>query len=172
DPSGSQAAAVAQDSQAMASNALLLGAQHSATGRPRVVAGPQVGYFYPGILLELDVHGGGIEARGASFPGSLPYVELGRGPDFAWSATSSGSDIIDTFAEELCDGSDTKYLFGGDCVDMTHFDAGTLGPGPGPPAGPVTFNETVHGPVTGYATADGEPVALASKRSTRGRESI
>jgi acyl-homoserine lactone acylase PvdQ len=172
DPAGSQAAAVAQASQAMASNALLLGAERSATGRPLMVAGPQVGYAYPGLLMEWDAHGGGIEARGAAFPGSLPYVQLGRGPDFAWSATSSGTDIIDTFAEELCDGSDTKYLFRGECVDMTSFNAGTLGPGAGPPAGPVTFNETVHGPVNGYATVDGENVALSSKRSTRGREAV
>jgi acyl-homoserine lactone acylase PvdQ len=53
---------------------------------------------------------------------------------------------------------------------MTPFDAGTLGPGPGPPAGPVTFNETVHGPVSGYASSQGERVAISNKRSTRGRE--
>ena len=45
----------------------------------------------PGLLFEYDVHGGGIDARGASFPGSGPYVELGRGPDYSWSATSSGT---------------------------------------------------------------------------------
>ena len=91
----------------------------------------------------------GIDARGASFPGSGPYVELGRGPDYSWSATSSGTDIIDQFVETLCDGSDTKYEYNGDCRDMTDFSAGTLGPGAGPPAGPVAFKETVHGPVIG-----------------------
>jgi len=55
---------------------------------------------------------------------------------------------------------------------MPSFTAGPLGRGAGPPAGPVTFNETVHGPVTGYATVDGEDVAMASDRSTRGREAI
>jgi hypothetical protein len=42
------------------------------------VAGPQVGYFFPEILLELDLHGGGLDARGASFPGLSAYVLLGR----------------------------------------------------------------------------------------------
>ena len=30
------------------------------------------------------------------------YVQLGRGQDYAWSATTSGQDIIDTYAVELC----------------------------------------------------------------------
>jgi acyl-homoserine lactone acylase PvdQ len=165
-----QAAATAQSSQAMASNALLIGASRSKSGHPLFVAGPQVGYLYPQFLYESDLHGGGIDARGATFPGSGPYVELGRGQDFSWSATSSGTDIIDQYAETLCGGSDTKYVFNGNCLDMTTFNAGSLGPGPGPPAGPVTFNETVHGPVSGYARSNGERVAISNKRSTRGRE--
>lgn len=51
------------------SNALLVGARRSATGKPLFVAGPQVGHYYPGILLELDLEGGGYRARGAAFPG-------------------------------------------------------------------------------------------------------
>ena len=118
------------------------------------------------------MHGPGLSARGASFPGSGPYVELGRGPDYSWSATSSGTDLIDHFVETLCQGSDTKYEFQGDCLDMTTFNAGTLSAGPGPPAGPVSFRETVHGPVIGYATEGRERVAVSSKRSTRGREMV
>src|SRR6266508_1059621 len=168
--SAAQAAATAQSAQRSASNALLVGAGLSQNGHPLFVAGPQVGYLYPGALYEADLHGGGIDARGATFPGSGPYVQLGRGQDFSWSATSSGTDIIDQYVETLCDGSDTEYVFNGDCAAMTPFDAGTLGPGPGPPAGPVTFNETVHGPVSGYARSDGQRVAILNKRSTRGRE--
>jgi acyl-homoserine lactone acylase PvdQ len=167
-----RAAATLQSSQADASNALLVGASRSQSGHPLFVAGPQVGYTYPEILYEADLHGGGIDARGATFPGSGPYVELGRGPDFSWSATSSGTDIIDQFVETLCGGSDTKYMFNGQCRDMTTFNAGTLGPGPGPPAGPVTFNETVHGPVSGYARSNGQRVAISNDRSTRGRDVV
>jgi acyl-homoserine lactone acylase PvdQ len=168
--SAAQAAATAQSAQWSASNALLLGASRSQNGHPLFVAGPQVGYLYPQALYEADLHGGGIDARGATFPGSGPYVQLGRGQDFSWSATSSGTDIVDQYVETLCGGSDTQYVFNGDCVAMTPFDAGTLGPGPGPPAGPVTFNETVHGPVSGYARSNGQRVAISNKRSTRGRE--
>ena len=86
--------------------------KRSATGHPLFVAGPQVGYFYPELLLEVDLHGGGIDARGATFPGVGPYVQLGRGTDFAWSATSAGIDIIDKFVESS-GGDDTHYLLQG-----------------------------------------------------------
>ena len=165
-----QAAASAQSMRAKASNALLLGASHSQNGHSLFVAGPQVGYLYPQVLNEIDLHGGGIDARGAGFPGSGPYVELGRGADFSWSATSSSTDIVDQYVETLC-GSDTKYMFNGNCMEMSPFTAGSLtGPGGGPPLTTVAFNETVHGPVSGYARSHGQRVAISSKRSTRGRE--
>ena len=89
------------------------------SGHPLMVAGPQVCYFNPQILMEQGVHapatadGPGIDAQGASFVGINLYVQLGRGRDYAWSATSAGQDIIDTFALELCD--DTHYRFRGRC---------------------------------------------------------
>jgi acyl-homoserine lactone acylase PvdQ len=165
DTSGVHNAAVSEASRAAASNAILVGKSRSATGHPLFVAGPQVGYNFPGALYEVDAHGGGIDARGVSFPGSAPYVELGRGQDYSWSATSAGSDNIDIFVETLC-GDDTHYLFEGDCREMTNFDVGTVGFS----NTPIAFRETVHGPVIGYATVDGKRVALASDRTTRGRE--
>ena len=49
---------------------------------------------------------------------------------------------------------------------MGSFDAGTLD------GEPVTFQTTVHGPVVGYATVDGEKVAISSKRSSYGKDSL
>ena len=154
-----------------ASNALLVSARRSATGHPLFVAGPQVGYSYPELLLELDLHGGGIDARGASFPGLSFYVLLGRGKDFAWSATSANSDIVDQYVETLCGGDDVHYLYKGECRPMPVFDAGVLKGTESEPDRQVIFHETVHGPVIGYARAeDGTRVAISRKRSTRGRE--
>jgi acyl-homoserine lactone acylase PvdQ len=150
------------------SNALLVGAKRSANGHPLFVAGPQLGYYFPGVFLEADVHGGGIDTRGGIAPG-LPYVVIGRGQDFAWSATSSGSDLTDTYVETLC-GDDTHYVFEGTCRTMTTFDAGVLKGGGTRPDTQVVFQETVHGPVLGYATVDGTRVAVSMRRSTRGRE--
>lgn len=152
------------------SNALLVGARRSATGKPLFVAGPQVGHYYPGILLEVDLEGGGYRARGAAFPGISFAVLLGRGLDFAWSATSAGSDIVDQYVETLCGAGETSYVYRGECRAMTTVDAGTIVGRPGEPDRQVSYRETVHGPVTGYATVDGRKVAIAEKRSTRGRE--
>jgi acyl-homoserine lactone acylase PvdQ len=153
-----------------ASNALLISARRSKTHHPLFVAGPQVGYTFPEILLELDLHGGGIDARGASFPGLSFYVLLGRGKDFAWSATSANSDIVDQYVETLCGGDDVHYLYNGECRAMTTFDAGILKGTASEPDRRIVFRETVHGPVAGYATVGGRRVAISTKRSTRGRE--
>ncbi|HEU0305275.1 MAG TPA: penicillin acylase family protein [Gaiellaceae bacterium] len=150
-----------------ASNALLIGAQRSKTGRPILVGGPQVGYFFPQFFMEIDLHGGGFDARGALLPG-LPFVVIGRGPDYAWSATSSQADNTDVFAETLC-GDDRHYLHLGTCREMTELDAGTLR-STGATDQRLNLLQTVHGPVLGYATVGGKRVALSLKRSTRGRE--
>jgi len=152
-----------------ASNFLMVSRQRSTNGHPLLVGGPQIGYFYPGLTLEMDVHGGGLDWRGATsapFPG---YMLIGRGEDFAMSLTSAGSDLVDHYVETLCD-SDTTYRYKGMCRTMGSFDAGTLRGQGGEPDQRIVFPTTVHGPVIGYATVDGKRVAISSKRSSRGRD--
>ena len=83
---------------------------NSASGHPLAVFGPQVAYFAPQILMEEDLHGAGHRRRGAAFPGVNLYVQLGHGRDYAWSATSAGQDIIDTFARDRCCDDDALPL--------------------------------------------------------------
>ena len=157
-------AAESQREPTQASNTLMIGSKKSKTGNPLMVGGPQIGYFYPGFTYEIDMNAGDLQWRGATsapFPG---YVLIGRGQDFASTLTSASGDIIDQYAERLCEGSDTKYLYNGECLEMGTFDAGTLN------GQPVTFKTTVHGPVVGYATVDGEKVAISSKRSSYGKD--
>ena len=52
--------------------------EHSADGHPLAVMGPQLGYFYPEIVMQADLHGGGVDAQGVVAPIS-PYVFIGRG---------------------------------------------------------------------------------------------
>ena len=109
---------------------------------------------------------GDLKWRGATsapFPG---YLLIGRGEDFATTLTSASADVIDQFAETLCEGSDLKYMYNGECLDMELFEAGTLG------GEPVEFYTTVHGPVTGYATVDGEKVAISRQRSGYGEDVV
>ena len=155
------------DAPAVASNALLIGAKRSETGHPIMVAGPQVGYFFPEFFAEMELSGGGFAARGAVFPG-VPFVLAGRGPDFAWSPTSSQADSRDLFVETLCN-DDHTYLYRGQCEPMRRFAVGTL-KAQGEPDRPVSYYETAHGPVIGYATVAGKRVAISAQRSTRGRE--
>jgi len=151
-----------------ASNELMVEGRYSATGHPLLVGGPQVGYFYPGLTLEIDMHAPGLNWRGATsapFPG---YMLIGRGPDFATTLTSAGADDTDQFVEALCDHSITRYVYRGKCLKMQPFNAGKILTKTG--STPVTFMTTVNGPVVGYATVGRHKVAIASKRASYGRD--
>ena len=147
-----------------ASNTLMITKKKSATNKPLMVAGPQIGYNYPGFTYEIDMNAPGLKWRGATSAFAPGYLLIGRGEDFSTTLTSAAADVVDQYAETLCDGSDTKYRYKGQCLDMEPFFAGTLN------GDPVNFMTTIHGPVTGYATVDGRRVAISSKRSSFGRD--
>lgn len=158
------------------SNFLVVGASHTKSGHPLAVMGPQLGYFYPEIVFQADMHGGGIDAEGAVAPIS-PYVFIGRGRDYAWSLTSSSSQNTMMFMEKLCSPthepvtrSSEYYEYDGECIPMKTVDAGLLGASGSEPAKEIYFKETVHGPVQGTALVGGQPYAIAKDRATRGRE--
>jgi acyl-homoserine lactone acylase PvdQ len=155
---------------AQASNWELVAAKHSATGHPIAVMGPQVGYYVPQILMEEDLHGPGIDARGASFAGVNLYVELGHGRDYAWSATTATSDNVDTFAEVLCKDK-VHYLYRGKCKPMEELvqtDSWTPNALDSTPAGSQTLTalRTVHGIVFARGKVRGKKVAFVHQRST------
>jgi acyl-homoserine lactone acylase PvdQ len=156
----------------LASNIMVVSGQHSATGKPLFVGGPQIGFNYPGLTMEMQLKSPNINVRGATsapFPG---YMLIGRGADYAWSLTSAGADMIDTYAETLCGGSKTKYSYKGKCLKMEKVDAGTIAKGA--TTAKASFYRTVHGPVIGYAKDDksGKQIALSQKRSSYGRETV
>ena len=41
---------------------------------------------------------------------------MGRGIDFAWSATSAGTDVVDQYVETLCGSGDTSTSGAGSAV--------------------------------------------------------
>jgi acyl-homoserine lactone acylase PvdQ len=161
-----------------ASNALLVSARESESGIPLAVFGPQTAYFAPQLLLDVDVHGPGIDARGATFAGISLYVLLGHGRDYAWSATSAGQDIIDTFAVPLCepDGSaptinSMHYSFRGQCLPIDVLEktnSWTPSPADDTPPGSEKLHaeRTNLGLVTARATVRGKPAAYTKLRST------
>ncbi|MGW5644673.1 penicillin acylase family protein [Saccharopolyspora sp. NPDC003752] len=160
------------------SNALVVSGAHTESGHPVAVFGPQTGYFSPQLLTLQELQGPGISSKGASFAGLSFYTLLGRGQDYAWSATTASQDMIDSYAVELCepDGRPaTKdsnfYRFRGECLPMQTVErknAWQPNLGDNTPQGSyrlVSFR-TRYGPVTHRATVDGQPVAFARARST------
>jgi acyl-homoserine lactone acylase PvdQ len=151
------------------SNALVVSARRSQSGHPLAVFGPQVAYFAPQILMEQDVHAPGLDARGAAFPGVNLYVQLGRGRDYAWSATSAGQDIIDTFAVPLCDA--THYRFRGRCraievLERTNSWTPNLADQTAAGTQTLRAERTALGLVAGRGKVAGKPVLFTVLRST------
>ena len=112
--------------------------QESKSGHPLGRHGPAGRLLLAEILMEIDLHGGGIDARGATFPGISLYVLIGRGKDFAWSTTTAYSDNVDEFVEKLCEPDGTTaldYLYKGQCVPFEKRDHKlTVTPAPTDPA--------------------------------------
>ncbi|MEU6776136.1 penicillin acylase family protein [Streptomyces sp. NPDC046759] len=182
DRTGSGATAAARSTSATAaktalgsarrgmSNALVVSGKYTASGHPIAVFGPQTGYFAPQLLMLQEIQGPGISARGASFAGLSMYVELGRGQDYSWSATTSGQDIIDTYAVELCQ-DDYHYLYHGTCTAMDEVEQkNSWSPttADSTPAGSYTMRvwRTKYGPVEYRATVGGKKVAYTTLRSS------
>ncbi len=168
---GSKLLHAALDGPALDSNWELVNKEHSSDGHSIAVMGPQVGYYNPEILMEEDLHGPGIDARGAAFPGVNMYVELGHGRDYAWSATTSTADNVDTFAEVLCEG-EYHYLYKGQCIPMEKLErtntwtANPQEPNTQPGSETLTVYRTVHGIVYARGRSDGKAVAFVSARTT------
>lgn len=160
------------------SNAAVVSGAHTTTGHPVAVFGPQTGYFSPQLLMVQELQGPGISARGAAFAGLNFYVLLGRGQDYAWSATSASQDITDTYAVPLCspDGSaptldSEHYLYRGQCLEMeriSHVNSWRPTLADSTPAGSYTMiaRRTRLGLVAWRGLVDGRPHAFTRLRST------
>ncbi|MDN3358591.1 penicillin acylase family protein [Actinomadura sp. DC4] len=160
------------------SNAVVVSAAESATHHPVAVFGPQTGYFAPQLLMLEELNGPGIRARGAAFPGLSMYVLLGRGTDYAWSATSALEDLTDAYTVKLCDPnggtpttSSNSYLYQGQCVAMESLEkADSWKPttADSTPAGSykLVIKRTKYGLVSWRGTVGGAPVAFTQLRST------
>jgi acyl-homoserine lactone acylase PvdQ len=159
-----------------ASNAVMVAGSLSKDGKPLAAMGPQVSYYSPQIFSEYELHGGGIDVWGVTFPGASPLPLIGHGIDFSWSGTSANGDNQDTFVEQLCepDGStpsrsSTHYVYKGECRAFVSRDQSLTTPfspvNQEPPTD-ITYRtqRSVHGPIFATATVKGQPVALAKAK--------
>src|SRR5512139_1678940 len=76
-----------------------------------------MGQSIPQIVLEIGLHGAGINAVGMMMP-HVPSILIGVSEHGAWTSTTGSSDVIDTYMEVLKPGDPSKYFFNGEYLDM------------------------------------------------------
>jgi penicillin amidase len=130
----------------------------TADGHAMVVSNPQLDYSYPSLLWELEVHGGGYDARGVGVPG-IPTVGIGHTANVAWGLTTGYSKTIDSFIETTrpnpTSGGPPQALHHGAWVDEScrtetvHYREAVNGVPVGPPVLSHDYQvcRTSHGPV-------------------------
>lgn len=130
------------------SNALVVGPKNSDTGNALQLGGPQMGQSIPQIVLEVGLHGAGINAVGMMMP-HTPSILIGASTYGAWTSTTGVSDVMDTYIEVLNPANRYQYWHNGGWVDMekrTERFYGYL---------KLTYEErdvyrTIHGPIAGW----------------------
>ena len=98
------------------SNAFVVGAARSASGKPLLGSDPHLSLSLPNVWYLSSVRGAQYQAVGASLPG-LPGVVLGRTPGVAWGLTNGMADDADLWQEEL-DESGKRYRLDGAWVPL------------------------------------------------------
>jgi penicillin amidase len=99
------------------SNAWMVSPNKSLTKNALQNGGPQMGQSIPQIVLEIGLHGAGINAVGMMMP-HMPSILIGVSEDGAWTSTTGSSDVIDTYTEVLNPENPNQYLFKGQYLDM------------------------------------------------------
>lgn len=152
------------------SMAYAIGPSRTKDGDTLMVSGPQLGYSYPLLLVEFEIHSGDYNARGSSVP-VLPAVGIGYNENVAWGLTTGYSKTIDSFVETICS---TAQIAAGTCKADQYFHAGQWkdmvcrnetfsyrAAQKGVPIGPPILTDsakicrTVHGPVVARDDAAG-----------------
>ena len=97
----------------LGSYAVAVSSGRSSSGCAMLLGCPQMGFEGPQPGYEVDLHGGGFDVAGMTFPG-VPAVLIGYNNYVAWTVTSGCSDNMDVFIEELNPTDTKKYKFKGE----------------------------------------------------------
>jgi penicillin amidase len=101
---GDQALAQADSSLGLprfGSNAWAIAPRRSRTGGALLWGAPQVGYYFPPVLYEMEVQGGASHIHGVGVPGGGPGIVIGYTPHLAWSITTAQDDQVDTYVDRI-----------------------------------------------------------------------
>ncbi len=130
------------------SNAFMISPSKSTTGNALMVGGPQMGQSIPQIVLEVGLHGAGIDAVGMMMP-QAPSILIGVSKHGAWTSTTGVSDVMDTYIEVLNPLNQYQYFYNGEWVDMEVRTERIYGPLK------LYYEDrevyrTIHGPIIGW----------------------
>ncbi|MFX1386245.1 MAG: penicillin acylase family protein [Promethearchaeota archaeon] len=130
------------------SNAWMVNPWKSETGNAMQLGGPQMGHSTPQIVLEVGLHGAGIDAVGMMMP-QAPSILIGVSQHGAWTSTTGSSDNADTYIEVLNPENPYQYLYNGEWVDMEKRTERIYGPLK------MTWEDrdiyrTIHGPIIAW----------------------
>ena len=144
------------------SNAWSVSPSKSSTGGALLWGAPQVSYYVPQVVDEMEISGGLTHARGMGVPGAGPAVVIGYTPHLSWSITTAQDDQVDTYIDRVrsTDGGQTyQYFWRGGWYPVEQrtetIRTRTAAPGPLPPPPVVyttrsaTYYRTRHGPPGG-----------------------
>jgi penicillin amidase len=92
------------------SNAWAIAPAHSATGGAILWGAPQVSYYVPEVLDELEIQAD-IHVHGVGVPGGGPAVVIGYTPHTAWSITTTQEDQVDTYVDRIRPAKDGGYEY-------------------------------------------------------------
>ena len=126
------------------SDAWMIRPKKSLTRNAMQVGGPQMGQSIPQIVLEVGLHGAGINAVGMAMP-HAPTILIGASDFGAWTSTTGSSDLIDTYIEVLNPLDHTQYKYNGVWKDMevrTEIFYSAI-----EPTQEIEIYRTIHGPI-------------------------
>jgi penicillin amidase len=160
--SGTDAAHVAARSVGIpqpGSNAWAISPSKSSTGGALLWGAPQVSYYVPQVIDEMEISGGLTHVRGMSVPGGGPAVVIGYTPHISWSITTAQDDQVDTYIDQVRtqdNGATYQYFWRGawhrvdQRTEVIRTRTNGIGPLPSPPAIYTTrttvMYRTMHGP--------------------------
>ena len=82
----------------MGSYAWAVSGKKTATGRPIIYSGPQMGFSVPSIVTEGSIRAAGLNISGMTVPG-IPGIIIGRTPHHAWSMQVGHAHTTDYYFE-------------------------------------------------------------------------
>jgi penicillin amidase len=95
-----------------ASNAWVIGGEHTASGKPILANDMHLALRAPSLWYLMALHGGRYDVAGMTLPG-VAFVVAGHNRAIAWGYTNAMLDDVDLFLERVDPDDTTRYLVPG-----------------------------------------------------------